>query len=145
MSTLVTLAPATPSSRVVSSSGTATLTASSGGRSRNSTSRARSSTPGSPPRSQIGTAWLSNAEIASRLYLSEATIKSHITPSLARLGLRDRVQIAVYAFSYGGWVAMNQAIRAPGRVASVTLLDPPGSPGSMPASGGGCPSAAWPP
>jgi pimeloyl-ACP methyl ester carboxylesterase len=29
-------------------------------------------------------------------------------------------------FSYGGWVAMNQAIRAPGLVASITLLDPAG-------------------
>ncbi|MGH3287327.1 MAG: alpha/beta fold hydrolase, partial [Streptosporangiaceae bacterium] len=29
-------------------------------------------------------------------------------------------------FSYGGWVAMNQANRAPGRVASITLLDPAG-------------------
>jgi pimeloyl-ACP methyl ester carboxylesterase len=29
-------------------------------------------------------------------------------------------------FSYGGWVALNQAIRAPGRVASLTLLDPAG-------------------
>jgi pimeloyl-ACP methyl ester carboxylesterase len=29
-------------------------------------------------------------------------------------------------FSYGGWVALNQALRAPGRVASVTLLDPAG-------------------
>jgi pimeloyl-ACP methyl ester carboxylesterase len=29
-------------------------------------------------------------------------------------------------FSYGGWVAMNQAMRAPGRVASITLLDPAG-------------------
>jgi len=29
-------------------------------------------------------------------------------------------------YSYGGWVAMNQAIRAPGRVASITLLDPAG-------------------
>jgi pimeloyl-ACP methyl ester carboxylesterase len=29
-------------------------------------------------------------------------------------------------FSYGGWVAMNQAIHAPGRVASITLLDPAG-------------------
>jgi pimeloyl-ACP methyl ester carboxylesterase len=29
-------------------------------------------------------------------------------------------------FSYGGWVAMNQAIRAPARVASITLLDPAG-------------------
>ena len=29
-------------------------------------------------------------------------------------------------FSYGGWMAMNQAIHAPGRVASITLLDPAG-------------------
>jgi pimeloyl-ACP methyl ester carboxylesterase len=29
-------------------------------------------------------------------------------------------------FSYGGWIAMNQAIREPGRVASITLLDPAG-------------------
>jgi pimeloyl-ACP methyl ester carboxylesterase len=29
-------------------------------------------------------------------------------------------------FSYGGWIAMNQAVRAPGRVASITLLDPAG-------------------
>jgi DNA-binding NarL/FixJ family response regulator len=44
---------------------------------------------------------LSNAEIASQLYLSEATIKSHITRILARLGLRDRVQITVYAYEHG--------------------------------------------
>jgi len=29
-------------------------------------------------------------------------------------------------YSYGGWIAMNQALRAPGRVASITLLDPAG-------------------
>jgi DNA-binding NarL/FixJ family response regulator len=46
-------------------------------------------------------AGLSNAEIASRLYLSEATIKSHITRILARLGLRDRTQIAVFAYENG--------------------------------------------
>jgi DNA-binding NarL/FixJ family response regulator len=46
-------------------------------------------------------AGLSNPEIASQLYLSEATIKSHITRILARLGLRDRVQIAVYAYENG--------------------------------------------
>jgi DNA-binding NarL/FixJ family response regulator len=44
---------------------------------------------------------LSNAEIAGRLYLSEATIKSHIARILARLGLRDRVQIAVFAYENG--------------------------------------------
>jgi DNA-binding NarL/FixJ family response regulator len=50
---------------------------------------------------QLVTRGMSNAEIGERLYLSEATIKTHLTRILSKLGVRDRVQAVVLAYESG--------------------------------------------
>jgi DNA-binding NarL/FixJ family response regulator len=44
---------------------------------------------------------LSNREIAAQLFVSEATVKTHVGHVLSRLGLRDRVQVTVFAYEHG--------------------------------------------
>ncbi|RII95493.1 DNA-binding response regulator [Clavibacter michiganensis] len=44
---------------------------------------------------------LNNDEIAARFFLSGSTVKTHVGRVLAKLGLRDRVQIVIFAYEHG--------------------------------------------
>ena len=54
---------------------------------------------------------LSNAEIGEELYISDTTVKTHITHILQKLGLRDRVQAVVFAYESG---LLEAGAQAPG-------------------------------
>jgi pimeloyl-ACP methyl ester carboxylesterase len=64
-----------------------------------------------------------NPSIARALMTPPAACAAWLDELLAQLSDRPAHLVG---YSYGGWVAMNQAIREPGRVASITLLDPAG-------------------
>jgi DNA-binding CsgD family transcriptional regulator len=70
---------------------------------------------------------MTNAEIADRLVLSEATIKTHVGRFLSKLDLRDRVQIVVFGYEAG----------------PVTPADGLGSTGRSRAMGGSRDRCAW--
>jgi DNA-binding NarL/FixJ family response regulator len=46
-------------------------------------------------------AGMSNSEISEALVLSEATVKTHVSNVLGKLGLRDRIQVVIYAYETG--------------------------------------------
>lgn len=48
-----------------------------------------------------GRRWMSNQEIADRPFVTEGTVKTHVSRVLAKLALRDRIHAVIYAYQNG--------------------------------------------
>jgi len=44
---------------------------------------------------------MSNSEIGARLFIGEGSVKTHVARILAKLGVRDRIQVVVFAYETG--------------------------------------------
>lgn len=95
------LAPAITRRLVEKFAATATATAAAAGAARTANAQLASLTARELEVFRLLARGLSNAELAAELYLSEATVKTHVARILAKLQLRDRAQVVVAAYESG--------------------------------------------
>ena len=78
---------------------------------------------------------LKNGAIADRLFVSEATVRNHLTSILSKLGLSDRFELAVYAFRHGFPLPEPLNRRRPASAVGSRPASPPRPISSLQASG----------